>query len=231
MDENVKIFVVEFYELLHNCSEEMKNIYADNAELHIYNRNTPGQVIKNNFEKAIPLGKRKITKYSGSVIDAKMFVHVQSELEQPYNKMVVDESFVCSLTKASILINYQSIHINPLIEPIEEKKVEVAKPKQMQKQAQETQKEAKKAVEVKSIDDLKTVKCVLVLNLPFKEKPSEFLPQLEMHGNIIKYCETKGKLLAEFEKIEDMFKAKDAKYPAWKGRQPKVIRCPKQFTF
>ena len=237
VDDNIKIFIIEYYEILHTVSPEIKNIYADNAELHIFNKNEKELIIKSNFQNSIPLGQRKILNYGGYCIpDQRIYVHVQSELEQPYNKMLVDEAFVCSLTSTTILINFHSIHINPLINPIEEKKepkptMSFKAPKQQTNMNTKAKHQKITPTEVKSINDLKTVKCILVQNLPFKEKASEFLPQLEIHGNIVKYCETKGKLLAEFDMIEDMFTARDASYEQWRGRQPKVMRCPKEVRF
>ena len=235
--DDIKIFIVEYYEILHTSSPEIKNIYADNAELHIFNKNDKELIFKSNFQNNVPLGKRKIIKYSGySIPDQRIFVHVQSELEQPYNKMLVDEVFVCSLTSTTILINFHSIHINSLINPIEEKKeqkpaISFKAPKQRTIPGVKPKPPKTTPIEVKSINELKTAKCILVQNLPFKEKPSDFLPLLEVHGNIVKYCETKGKLLAEYDLIEDMFAARDANYEQWRGRQPKVIRCPKEVKF
>ncbi|EAY14068.1 hypothetical protein TVAG_478930 [Trichomonas vaginalis G3] len=228
MDPNIATFLVEYYETLHNNSREVNNVYVDGARLIIFQGIDQPKAFVSDYAKYIPIGKRKILKYSGSTIGSRLFVHVQSEIEQPYNKLIVDESFSCVLSDVSIMISYHSIHINPLLEPIavlpppKPKIITVVKPKPV---------EVKPAVEVELPQALNTKNSVIVQNLPFNKPPAEFIPILEKFGHVSKFCQAKGKLMAEFSNIDDMFKARDAVYKDWNGRTPKVFRCPREYKW
>lgn len=227
MDPNLATFIVEYYETLHNNSKDLSDCYVDGARLVIFQGTEQPKSCVNDYSRYIPLGKRKILKYSGNTVGNRLYIHVQSEIEQPYKILIVDESFTCVLSDVSIMVAYHSIHINPLLEPItvlpppKPKIITVVKPKI----------EIKPAVEVESPEKMNTKVCLVVKNLPFNKPPADFIPVLEKFGHVSKYCQAKGQLLAEFEKLDDLFKARDANYDEWNGRKPSVKRWRSDWTW
>ena len=228
MDTNLVTFLVEYYESLHSNAKEIGNAYIDGARLIIFQGIEQPKSYVSDYSRYIPSGKRKILKYSGNTIGSRLFVHVQSEIEQTSKKLILDEAFSCVISEVSIMISYHTIHINPLLEPIavlpppKPKIITVVKPKPV---------EVKPAVEVEHPDLLNTRNSAIVSNLPYNTPPSEFVAVLEKFGHIVRYCQTKGKLIAEFENIKFMHKAVESTFKEWNGRMPKVFRCPREFAW
>lgn len=224
IEQDIIVFVVEYYETLQKANDEILGAYNEAAKLVISQNNEPLKVFTSNFHKNLPLGKRQILKMNGHIRKNKMFVQVQSECEQPYKKLLIDEVFLCTLNETTILINYHSIHINPLIEPVSF--LPPPKPKTViVKKVVE-----KPAEEVASIDDVKLDFCILCSNIPFKYPPKDFLPVVAKYGKVNKYVQGKGKLLVEFSgkdkrEMNKLLRRMISEREQWNGRVPRFDGC------
>ena len=227
MDKNIVTFVVEYYEYLSHSVRDISNLYVDGAKIILFQGKEQEKVYVTNYERILISGPRKVKIVSGHVIGNRLYVHVQSEVTKNAKKLVLDEAFICVMNDTSILIQYQTIHVNPLLDPVEVvlppplPKVAPAKPKVEKKQAEE----------VATHEPMKKSNCIIVNNLPFRTPPKEFLPVMEKHGTILRFLQLKGRLVVEYEKIEDVYKAKDGYYSEWNGRTPKVFRPPKDYNW
>ena len=227
MDPNVVTFVVEFYEILTNSIKEIANVYAEGAKLIVFQGKEAAKIYVSNYERVLNPEKRKITLVSGKVIGSHLFVHVQSEITQKGEKLISDESFVCLMKDTSILILYHTIHINPLLEPI----VVLPPPPKVVHTVVKPKVEKKPAEEVANVTPLKKSNCIIINNLPYNKPPKEFIPVMEKYGKVLRFYQMKGRLVVEYEKVEEVYKAKEAYYSEWNGRTPRVFRPPKDYNW
>ncbi|OHT10961.1 hypothetical protein TRFO_19534 [Tritrichomonas foetus] len=233
VDETALIFIVEYYETFANDRDKLANAYAEGARLILFNKDKQIMQCSQNFQNVVPNGVRKILSCSGEVISHDLFVHVQSTLTMPGSTDIVDECFRCQLTDSSILITYHSIHVNPIIAELPPLPPPVVKPAAPPKPAktEPPKRPRPPAVEVNDPYALNSKLSVLVVNLPFNRPPSEFVKVLEDFGHVVKFAQSKGKLVAEFERFEEMKAATSKDHPEWNGRTPFVHRMKPGFTF
>ena len=227
MDKNIVTFVVEYYEYLSYTVKDISNIYTDGAKIILYQGKEQAKVYVSNYERILITGPRKINLVTGNVIDNRLYIHVQSEVTQNAKKLVLDEAFICVMNDTSIFIQYQSIHVNPLIDPV----VVLPPPNVPKLHPPKPKIEKKPAEEVATPEPMKKSNCIIINNLPYKTPPKEYLPVMEKHGPIIRFLQLKGRLIVEYEKIEDVYKAKDGYYGEWNGRSPKVFRPPRDYNW
>jgi hypothetical protein len=87
-------------------------------------------------------------------------------------------------------------------------------------------------VEVSDPNELKDANSVLVLNLPFKQPGANFVPVLaERFGDVVKFSQTSGKLVAEFSDRNIRNTALHAIQTEWNGRTPRLRAMTKPFTW
>ena len=228
INNNLITFIVEYYEILQENENEIKELYNEGSKILIIENKQNNKNVSNSISKQIPIGKRRILKYSGEEIGKNLFIHIQSEIEQPYKKLIIDEIFNCLINEFNIIIQYHSIHINPILDPIinllpinnnnnkinNNKIIENFKP-----------------IEVNSPEEINQTLSILVTNLSYKIAPSNFLNILNKYGKIIKYCQSKGILLVEYSNKKEMYAAISCNSYEFEGRTVYIKRCPKELRW
>ena len=237
-DDTALIFVVEYYEMYANGRDALANAYKEDARAILYFKDRQIKQTTQNQYKLVPDGIRNILACSGQIVGNDLFVHVKSTLTLPGSTDFVDEVFRCHLTDTSILITYHSIHVNPIVAvlpPLAPLPSPHTAPPNNDRQQNTKQEQPKKprvpAVEVNSPSELNSKLSVLVENLSFSIAPSKFLPLLEQFGQVLKFCQTGGKIVAEYESFPDMKSALSTKFENWNGRVPRIKRMPQDYTF
>lgn len=229
-DQDALIFVVEYFEMLEHDRASISNVYDLGARMVLMVKEGQPQRYSNDFHRVIPPGKRKIIQCNGEVIDGRLFVHVYSSLERPSGTDFVDEAMSCTLRDASILINYHTIHVLPFY----------AKLAQLPPPPPPAPKPAPKPVEkpkppppteVTDLRSFDTRLSVFVRNLPFAVPASEFVSVLERFGRVVKFAQTKGKLVAQFETRAARNEATHAEEFEWNGRTPRIGGMPPDFQW
>jgi hypothetical protein len=227
LEDTAVIFVVEYYELLQANRERLSTAYADGARILLYHRDKPLRTINAN---SIPKGHRTILQCTGETIPPFLYIHVISNLTTSTGVEVLDEAFTCTVHNQSIQILYQSIHVGPILAEIPPLPPPPAATKPVQPPPPKPKPKAV-PVEVSDPNELNEANAVLVLNLPFRVPPSDYVTVLEKFGEIPKFAQTSGKLLVEFRDRRTRNEALHAVIEDWHDRLPKYRPMSRPFSW